>query len=133
MEDRESASLLKSTSAHDSSSSSSSNGSTSSSRSLVPRIAIGGVLLGLLFLSLGFVSTYRPSQEVLVEDFPSTMQPAVTRAEERDLLSQVAIDLSPFNDTISNGISLEQVERVYCNFDQVRNFSLADPLLRGCK
>ena len=118
MGDREEAVPLKPSSAPQSNS--------SSSRSFLPRIAIGGLLLGLLFLSIGFVSSYKPrAEEDPVEDFPSIVQPAVERKDESELLLQVATDLSPFNDsTISNGISLQQVERVYCNFDQVRELRM---------
>ena len=112
MEDREEAMPLKPSTALRSNS--------SSGESVMTRIGIGRVLLVLLFLSIGFVSTYQPrAGENPVKKFPSIVHPAVQRKDESELLSQVATDLSPFNNTrISNGISLQQVERVYCNFDQ---------------
>ncbi len=89
---------------------------------LIFRLAVGGFLLGLLFVSLGVLLLYVPRPEAAhPEEFEKPVHPAAPHPFERDLLSQVALDLLPFNNSdISSGISLQQVERVYCNFDQVR-------------
>ncbi|KAK9862574.1 hypothetical protein WJX84_004996 [Apatococcus fuscideae] len=87
---------------------------------LIFRLAVGGFLLGLLFVSLGVLLLYVPRPEAAhPEEFEKPVHPAAPHPFERDLLSQVALDLLPFNNSdISSGISLQQVERVYCNFDQ---------------
>ena len=102
-------------------------------RSGIPRLIIGGLLAGLLFVSLGLILLYVPRPSPLQAGAPEQPQqqqaqnprihPPAVHPHERDLLSQVTVDLSPFNGSqISSGISLQQVERVYCNFDQVSRY-----------
>ncbi|KAK9831249.1 hypothetical protein WJX74_009428 [Apatococcus lobatus] len=89
-------------------------------------LRLGGLLAGLLFVA-SFILLYVPRPLQLQSSKPQQHQqqqqpqnPQIhPLSHEKYLLSQVAKDLSPFNDSrISSGISLQQVERVYCNCDQ---------------